>query len=168
MSTNGPTYEAAVPIDCAAARVSLNATARRLHNHSRRAIAERARTLERLAAAPSHHVARQRRHLHQLLRELRATARRSLQDGRSRAATHLLVLGRATERARASERTARQRELTRLALALAAHDPERTLARGYAMVEDRVGEPLTSADAARAAREVRIRFHNGAVGAEIR
>ena len=71
-----PTHaaEAAVPVDCRAARESLNAAARRLHTHSRRAIAERARALERLAAAPGHVVARERRRLHQLARELRATA----------------------------------------------------------------------------------------------
>ena len=165
-----PTHaaEAAVPIDCAAARAGLHQSARRLEHHSRRAITERARTLERLAAAPAHHIAGQRRHLHQLLRELRATARRSLHDRRSRTATHLLVLGRATERARASERAARQRELHRLALALAAHDPERTLARGYALVEDRGGEALGSAQAARAARDVRLRFHDAKVDAEVR
>ena len=165
-----PTHaaEAAVPVDCAAARAGLHQSAARLERQSRRAIAERARTLERLAAAPSHHIARQRRHLHQLLRELRATARRRLQDGRSRTARHALVLGRAGERARASERTARRRELTRLALALAAHDPERTLARGYALVEDRAGAALGSAQAARAAGDVRLRFHDDAVDAEVR
>ena len=54
-----PTHaaEAAVPIDCNAARADLNAAARRLHDHSRRAITERARTLERLAARRRQHVA---------------------------------------------------------------------------------------------------------------
>ncbi|MBV9338496.1 MAG: exodeoxyribonuclease VII large subunit [Solirubrobacterales bacterium] len=165
-----PTHaaEAAVPVDCAVARAGLHLSARRLERHSRRAISERARTLERLAAAPSHHIARQRTDLHQLLRELRAAARRSLQNGRSRAARHLLVLGRASERARGSERSAGQRELARLALALAAHDPELTLARGYALVADRAGEPLASAHAARAAGEVRLRFHDGTADAEVR
>ena len=67
-----------------------------------------------------------------------------------------------------SGRSARERELQRLSLALAAHDPERTLARGYALVEDRAGEPLGSAAAARAARDVRVRFHDDAVDAEVR
>ena len=165
-----PTHaaEAAVPIDCNAARAELAACARRLHVHSTRAISERARTLERLAAAPAQHVMRQRRQLHQLTREMRASARRAVSDGRARAARHLLVLGRSVERARTSERSGRERELQRLSLALAAHDPERTLARGYALVEDRAGDPLTSSDAARAARDIRVRFRDGAVEAEVR
>ena len=165
-----PTHaaEAAVPIDCAAARADMLAVARRLEVHSARAIVERARTLERLAAAPAQHILRQRRHLHQLLRELRASARRAVADGRSRAGRHLLVLGRAVERAGGSERSARERELGRLALALAAHDPERTLARGYALVEDRAGEVVPSAAAARAADSFRLRFHDGIVPATVR
>ncbi len=165
-----PTHaaEAAVPIDCAAARADLLAAARRLDVHSRRAIVERARTLERLAAAPARHILRERRQLHQLVRELRATSRRAVSEGRARAARHLLVLGRSVDRARGSDRSARDRELQRLSLALAAHDPERTLSRGYALVEDRAGEPLGSAAAARAARDLRVRFHDDAVDAEVR
>jgi exodeoxyribonuclease VII large subunit len=164
-----PTHaaEAAVPIDCSAARENLNAAARRLQNHSRRAIADRARALERLAAAPGHHVARQRRQLHQLLRELRASARRGVTKGRERAGVHTKVLGRATERARTSDQAARRRELERLALALAAHDPGRTLARGYALVEDRDSRALGSAAAVRVAHDVRLRFHDGPVDAEV-
>ena len=156
------------PIDCNAARAQLAGSARRLEVHSRRAIVERARALERLAAAPSQHLFRQRRHLHQLLRELRASARRAASDGRSRTGRHALVLGRAVERARGSERAGRERELQRLALALGAHDPQRTLARGYALVEDRAGEPLGSATAARAAHDIRVRFHDDAVDAEVK
>jgi exodeoxyribonuclease VII large subunit len=165
-----PTHaaEAAVPFDCNAARAELASCARRLEVHSRRAIIERARTLERLAAAPAQQILRQRRHLHQLLRELRASGRRSVSDGRSRTGRHLLVLGRSVERARGSERSARERELQRLSLALAAHDPARTLARGYALVEDRAGEPLGSAVAARAAHDIRVRFHDDAVEAEVK
>ena len=165
-----PTHaaEAAVPVDCRAARASLGTAARRLHAHSRRAITERARTLERLAAAPGHHVARERRRLHQLVRELRASARRRVETGRDRAAAHLTALTRGTERARSTDRAARERDLRRLAMALAAHDPGRTLARGYVLVEDRAGEALASAAAARAARDVRLRFHDGAADAEVR
>jgi exodeoxyribonuclease VII large subunit len=170
ISCSTPTHaaEAAVPIECAAARADLLAVARRLDVHSRRAIAERARTLERQAAAPAQHIRRQRRHLHQLLRELRASARRGVSEGRSRASRHLLVLGRSAERARGSDRSARERDLQRLALALDAHDPERTLARGYALVEDRAGDPVTSATAARVAHDIRVRFHDGTVDAEVR
>jgi exodeoxyribonuclease VII large subunit len=164
-----PTHaaEAAVPVDCTAARTDVNAAARRLHTHSRRAITERARTLERLAAAPGHHVARQRHQLHQLLRELRASARRGVAKRGERAGVHAKVLSRATERAHTSERAARRRELDRLALALAAHDPERTLARGYALVEDRAGGALGSAAAAREARDVCLRFHDGDLPATV-
>jgi exodeoxyribonuclease VII large subunit len=164
-----PTHaaEAAVPIDCAAARADLIAAGRRLQVHSRRAIVERARTLERLAAAPAQHIARHRRHLHQLLRELRASARRAVSDGRSRSGRHGVALDRAVERARTTERAARRRELQQLALALAAHDPERTIARGYALVEDRAGEALGSAAAARAAGDLTLRFHDGRVPATV-
>jgi exodeoxyribonuclease VII large subunit len=164
-----PTHaaEAAVPIDCTAARAELVAGARRLEVHSRRAIVQRAETLRRLSNAPAQHIVRQRRQLHQLLRELRASARRSVEKGRSLVGVHGLVLGRTVERARGSERAARSRDLERLALALAAHDPDRTLARGYALVSDRAGEPLTSATAARNAGEVRVRFHDDMVDAEI-
>jgi exodeoxyribonuclease VII large subunit len=61
----------------------------------------------------------------------------------------------------------RPAELDRLRLALAAHDPQRTLARGYALVEDQAGEPVTTAAAARRAGRVRLRFADDAVGARI-
>jgi exodeoxyribonuclease VII large subunit len=57
--------------------------------------------------------------------------------------------------------------LERLRLALAAHDPERTLERGYALVEDGDGGVVTSAAAARAAGTVRLRFSDAAVAAKI-
>jgi exodeoxyribonuclease VII large subunit len=165
-----PTHaaEAAVPIDCGAARTDVVAFARRLHGHGRRAILERARALTHLARSPAQHVGRHRRHLHQLLRELRASARRITDEGRSLAGIHLLVLGRTATRAKSSDAERRRRELGRLALALAAHDPQRTLARGYALVQDRAGQPLTSTAAARAARELDLRFHDGAVPARVR
>ena len=165
-----PTHaaEAAVPIDCNAARAAMAGAARRLEVHSRRAIVERARTLERLAAAPAQHVTRERRRLHQLVRELRASGRRAVSESRSRSGRHALVLGRAAERARGSDRSGRERELQRFALALAAHDPSRTLARGYALVEDRAGDVVSSAAAARAAGSLRLRFHDDAVDAEVR
>ena len=113
------------------------------------------------------HVSRHRRHLHQLVRELRASARRACDRGQALADRHLLVLSRTRERTQGSETAKRRRELERLALALAAHDPERTLARGYALVQDPRGEPLGSAAAARDARDVRLRFHDGVLRARI-
>jgi exodeoxyribonuclease VII large subunit len=155
-----PTHaaEAAVPLDCAAARDALQAHAARLHLHGRRAIVERARTLARLSRAPAHHVARQRAWLHQKLRELRASSGRAVADGEratARGAAALARHGRANG--------TRRRSLDHLALALAAHDPQRTLERGYALVEAPGGEPVTSAASAAAAPELTVRLHDGAV-----
>jgi exodeoxyribonuclease VII large subunit len=164
-----PTHaaEAAVPVDCSAARANLVASARRMHRHGRRAVVERARALAHLSRAPADQVARHRAGLHQKLRELRASARRSCDRGRERASKHLLVLTRSATRAGSSEQQRRRRDLERLSLALAAHDPERTLARGYALVEDRSGEPLVTAGAAREATDLRVRFQDGAVAARV-
>jgi exodeoxyribonuclease VII large subunit len=181
-----PTHaaEAAVPVDCAAARGALAASTRRLERQGRRAVVERARTLARLSRAPAAHVERHRRRLHQHLRELRASARRGVAEG-GRAATARgaalarkaqaasLTQARGAHRARsdaaALERTAaaalarRRRDLDRLAVALAAHDPQRTLERGYALVEDTAGEPVSAAAAARALPALTIRMHDGRV-----
>ena len=56
---------------------------------------------------------------------------------------------------------------TALALALAAHDPERVVERGYAIVDDRAGNVVTSAEAAREAGAVRLFFADAAVDATI-
>jgi exodeoxyribonuclease VII large subunit len=164
-----PTHaaEAAVPIDCRAARADLGALANRLSAHGRRAIVERARALSHLSRAPMQQVQRHRRQLHQLVRELRASARRARETRRSLADTHLTVLSRSAARTQGSDCIKRRRELERLALALAAHDPDRTLARGYALVQDRAGEPLGSAASARDARDLRLRFHDGVVDAAV-
>jgi exodeoxyribonuclease VII large subunit len=170
MSCSTPTHaaEAAVALDCRAAQRTLELAARRLHEHGRRAVLSRARTLAHLSRAPGEHVGRHRRRLHQLVRELRAAARRRTEGGRSLAGVHALVLARSSDRARTSDRARRGRELERLSLALAAHDPDRTMARGYALVEDRGGVPLASAAAARRARELQLRFHDGSVPAVVR
>jgi exodeoxyribonuclease VII large subunit len=164
-----PTHaaEAAVPVDCIAARADVNAFARRLEGHGRRAILDRARSLALLSRAPARQVARHRTRLHQQLRELRASARRACEEGRSLASVQLLVLGRTVARTQSSERARRRTDLDRLALALAAHDPERTLARGYALVEDAAGEPVTSAAGAHDAESLGIRFQDGRVRARV-
>jgi exodeoxyribonuclease VII large subunit len=102
-----------------------------------------------------------------MLRELRASSRRKALDGRELANVHLLVLRRSAARAQSSDTARRRTDLERLALALAAHDPERTLERGYALVEDGRGEPLTSADAARKAAKLNVRFQDGRVPAQV-
>ena len=69
-------------------------------------------------------------------------------------------------RAAGPDAARRRRELERLALALAAHDPERTLARGYALVAGprrRAGRRRRPRPARRG--DLRLRFHDGAVGA---
>jgi len=169
VSCSTPTHaaETAVAIDCRAARSDVAALARRLDGQARRAIVDRARTLTLLSRAPGHQVARHRRRLHQLLRELRASANRAADERRTLASTHLLVLGRVAARAAGPERARRRGELERLALALAAHDPDRTLARGYALVEDAAGEPVGSAAAAREAETVGLRFRDGRVTARV-
>jgi exodeoxyribonuclease VII large subunit len=167
VSCSTPTHaaEAAVPVDLNAATAAATGHARRLSDHARRAVLTRARLLSQFIRVPAHHVGRHRTRLHQLLRELRASGRRPAADGRSLASVHLLVLRRSAARAVSSDTVRRRAELDRLALALAAHDPERTLKRGYAMVENRSGGLLTSASAARAARDLRLRFHDDVVPA---
>ena len=46
-------------------------------------------------------------------------------------------------------------------MALAAHDPQRTLERGYALVEAAGGAPVTSAAAAAASPELTLRMRDG-------
>ncbi len=169
VSCSTPTHaaEAAVPVDVRGARAEIAGHARRLHGHGRRALLGRAQLLVALSRRPHQHVERQRRRVHQLVRELRAAGRRSVEERRELGGVHLLVLRRSRERAVRSDRLARRRELERLALALAAHDPQRTLARGYALVEDRFGELVTSAARARRSREVSLRFHDGSVPARV-
>ncbi|HET6447534.1 MAG TPA: exodeoxyribonuclease VII large subunit [Conexibacter sp.] len=177
VSCSTPTHaaEAAVRLDVGEARATLLREARRLDLHGRRAVLTRARTLAGLARAPVEHVARHRRQLHQLLRELRASARRGVAHESDLAGTRLLVLRRKAEAARV-DHTRRRGELDRLLLALAAHDPERTLARGYALVERSVStadgevsghELVTSVAEARAAGTVDLRFHDGRVRANV-
>jgi exodeoxyribonuclease VII large subunit len=166
-----PTHaaEAAVPVDCVAARAALCSSAVRLRDHSRRAILHRARALTQLSRAPAQHVARHRARLHQLLRELRATGRRRAAGGRLWAGGQAAALQRSAARGatRGAQRAKRDRDLEGLRLALAAHDPARTMARGYALVQDRSGAPLGSATAARAARDLTVRFQDGALTARV-
>jgi exodeoxyribonuclease VII large subunit len=166
-SCSTPTHaaETAVPCHCEEARASLQAAARRLDHHGRRAVLDRARVLARLSRAPAQHVARHRTALHQSLRELRAAGRRGMAARKERAARHALVLAR--KGAAASAEARRPATLERLRMALDAHDPERTLERGYALVEDRADGVVTSARAAREAGAVRLRFADAAVDATI-
>jgi exodeoxyribonuclease VII large subunit len=190
VSCSTPTHaaEAAVPLHCGQALEALAADAGRLSLHARRAVLSRARALSSLARAPAQHVATQLAGLHQSVRELRASARRAVGDRLALTARRLLVFSRKADvaelaRVRAEQALAasagrlerssgtagatRRRELERLRLALDAHHPERTLARGYALVEDRTGRPVTSVAAARRAGDVGVRFADGVVPARI-
>ena len=167
LSCSTPTHaaESAVPVDCLQARADALRLARRLSVHGRRALLHRAQVLVRLSRAPGEHVARERRRLHQDLREMRASGRRRIADERTRIARKALVLER--KAAAATVDAQRATGLQALAMALEAHDPERTLERGYALVTDCAGELVTSAAAARGAGEVRLRFGDAAVDATI-
>ncbi|MEA2194890.1 MAG: exodeoxyribonuclease large subunit, partial [Solirubrobacteraceae bacterium] len=162
-----PTHaaESAVPVHCFEARATVLAVARRLDVHGRRALLHRAQTLVRLSRAPGEHLAGERRRLHQRMREIRAAGRRRVQTELGRSARKALVLDRKAHAATVDARGATR--LSALALALAAHDPARTLERGYALVTDGAGEIVTSAAAARRAGDVRLRFGDAAVDATI-
>jgi exodeoxyribonuclease VII large subunit len=169
VSCSTPTHaaEAAVPLHCLDARFTLRDAAARLQRHAAEGVIRRARALAALSRAPAAHLERQRRALHQTLRELRAASRRLLAEQRARSARRVQALDRSRTRAQADCITRRPAELERLRLALTAHDPARTLARGYAMVEDAASRPITTAAAARAAGAVVIRFSDDAVAARI-
>jgi exodeoxyribonuclease VII large subunit len=148
------------------ARPAVLATAQRLSVHSRRALLHRAQALARLSRAPGEHLKRERARLHQDVREVRASGRRRIESEHARIARRALVLDRKAHAAMLSAR--RATGLEALAMALAAHDPQRTVERGYALVTDRAsGEPVTTATAARAAGDVALRFGDGAVDATI-
>ncbi len=149
------------------ARAELPRAAIRLREHGRRAVLNRARLLASLSRAPGAHVERQRARLHQQLREIRAGSRRRLESEHDVTGRRALVVQRKAEATLSDCRQRQPRELERLALALAARDPQRTLERGYAVVESATGEPLTSAARAREVRELRLRFADGAVPAQV-
>ena len=166
VSCSTPTHaaEEAVGVDCVRARAHLGDAAARLQDHGRRAVLGRARTLAALSRAPAEQVARQRRRLHQQLREIRAAGRRRVTGERALTHRRAEVLARQTDAAVGHCHRRGPRELERLALALAAHDPQRTLERGYALVQGPAGEPLPTAARARAQTEVRLRFADGTLG----
>lgn len=169
VSCSTPTHaaEEAVGVNCAQARTALKGSATRLSENGHRAVLRRARTLAGLSRAPSEQLHRQRGRLHQQLREVRAGARRRVQGERTVSARRALVLER---KATATARDCRERaprELERLALALSGHDPQRTLERGYALVQSPAGEPLATAAQAKREGKVQVRFADDTVAARI-
>jgi len=169
VSCSTPTHaaEAAIGIDCGRARVELAGSATRLRDHGRRAVLDRARLLAALSRAPSVHLDRQRRGLHQKLREIRAAGRRRIGGERLLTQRRAVVLERKAASSLLDCRERRPRELRGLALVLDGHDPQRTLERGYALVQDQRGEPLVTAASARRAGAVRLRFADGELPAKI-
>jgi exodeoxyribonuclease VII large subunit len=167
VSCSTPTHaaEAAVGVDCHRARAEQLAAATRLRDHGRRAVLLRARQLAALSRAPATHLERQRTRLHQQLREIRATARRRIDSERALSARRAVVLQRKSGSTLHDCRERHPRELERLALALAGHDPQRTLERGYALVQSPAGEPIVTAARAREHDELNLRFADGVIPA---
>jgi exodeoxyribonuclease VII large subunit len=165
-----PTHaaEAAVPLDCVAARASIERGAGSLRRAAEGAVPRRTPHLVSLARGPARALRREQLALNQKTREIRAASERGIAerlDFQRRLAT--VVLERARRRAAGPDLERRREALHRAAVALRAHQPERTLERGYALVEAGDGEPVTSAAAAVAAERVRLRFSDGSVGAKI-
>jgi exodeoxyribonuclease VII large subunit len=169
VSCSTPTHaaESAVPLHCREARSQVHAFASRLAVHARRAVLDRARHVAHLSRAPGEHVARERRALHQKLREVRASATRRAREERAATATRGRALARRAAAAAGPELAARRTALDGFTLALGAHDPERVVERGYAVVDDRRGNVITTAAAAREAGAVRLYFADAAVDARI-
>jgi exodeoxyribonuclease VII large subunit len=169
VSCSTPTHaaETAVPLHCGEARSQVHALASRLAVDARRAVLDRARHVAHLSRAPGEHVARERTRLHQTLREVRASATRRARDESVATAGRAHALARRATAAAGPELAARRTALDGFTLALAAHDPERVVERGYAVVDDRRGNVITTAAAAREAEAVRLYFADAALDARI-
>lgn len=162
-----PTHaaEAAVPLDCNAARGAIARSAAALRRSGEGAVGTRSKHLVALARGPARALRRERIALNQKTREIRAASERGLAE--RRAFQRRLVLARAAGRAAGPEASSRREALRRAEVAFRAHEPERTLERGYALAEDAAGEPVTGVAEALAAGRVRLRFADGRVGARI-
>ena len=152
------------------------------------AVASRAHRLAACSRAPTRSLRDERARLHQLLREIRASANRGIGQRVQLAGTHALVVSRKGSSFAAADASARSqlitaarsvnarttaalatdsRRIDALARAVDGHDPQRTLERGYALVTDAAGDAVVTAPAARRARSVVIRFADDAVGATV-
>lgn len=165
-----PTHaaEAAVPLDCLAARGELGRCAASLRRAADGAVRARTPRLVTLARGPARALRRERLALNQKTREVRAASERGVAErlGFQRRLASV-VLDRARRRAAGPDMDRRREALRRAEVALRAHEPERTLERGYALVEARDGTAIASARDATAAERVRLRFADGSVGAQI-
>jgi exodeoxyribonuclease VII large subunit len=169
VSCSTPTHaaEAAVRCDCARARAEQAATAARLREHGRRAVLTRARLLASFSRAPAAHLDRQRARLHQQLREIRAGSRRRAETERRLTERRAVVLERKAASFLLDCRERRPRELAQMELALAGHDPQRTLERGYVLAQSADGSPVVTAASARERGELRLRFADGSLPARV-
>ena len=167
----------------------LAVAARRIDNAGRAAVVSRARDLAVHSRAPREHLDRHRVQLHQKAREIRAASRRGViarEEWQRRIAGMVLQRKLAAARARAvgerAELARRAADLDRAGRALAerqaqalrisrtalnAHDPQRTLERGYALVTTPDGDPLVGAEALRAAGAFDVQMADGAVAARV-
>ncbi|MCB0860114.1 MAG: exodeoxyribonuclease VII large subunit [Solirubrobacterales bacterium] len=186
-----PTHaaEAVIGIDVGAARSAMPEVVARVARAGQLAVRDRISPLAALAAGPGRAIRTERTALNQRTREIRASAERGLKErvsdstgriqrgllpvvaraGRSVDSDrqHVLALP-ASLRAQVARRLDQgERRLETERVALRAHDPQRTLERGYARVEDRAGEPVVDAPGARKAGEVKIRFADDAVDAVV-
>jgi exodeoxyribonuclease VII large subunit len=186
-----PTHaaDAVVAFDVNRARSDLAERSRRLCRAPSQAVSGRAASLLACATAPARAVRTQRGVLDQKAREVRASSERGIALRGDRVASlleHRLspAISRASRavrddaaglsvRAGAAEAAARAmvesgRALGRAsAVALRAHDPQRTLERGFARVEDETGEPILTTAQARTAGRFGIVFADGRVDAEV-
>ena len=186
-----PTHaaDAVVGLDVVAARSNLIAATARVSRAGRIAVRDRVAPLAAMAAGPGRAIRTERLALNQKTREIRAAAGRGVSlrsEGVVRSLERGLVPAvernaRKVENGRArnsalpdtfgamiSRRLSRgQKKLDAERVALRAHDPQRTLERGYARVEDRAGEPVVDAAGARKAGDVKIRFADDAVDATV-
>jgi exodeoxyribonuclease VII large subunit len=125
----------------------LNQKTREIRAASERRLAERAASQKRIAGL--------------VLERARRRALGRVERAEEAGLRHGAALDSAAERALGRRRDA----LRNAAVALRAHDPERTLERGYALAETEDGEPLTGAAAVAAAERFSLRFSDGRVDA---
>lgn len=186
-----PTHaaEAAIPLDCVGARRGLGRCATALERAAGGAVGDRARHLAALARGPARALQRERAALNQNTREIRASSQRGLRERLSyQRRLAMIVLERAQrrgvgeaaagrgtlvrfseglDRAGSASMRRRRESLRRAEVALRAHDPGRTLERGYVLAETVSGEPLTSARDAAEAERLRLRFADGSLEARV-
>ena len=186
-----PTHaaEEVIGFDLNRARSDLAGQAARFARVPAAAISGRATALTARAAAPARAVRVQRGVLDQTAREVRASSERGLASRRERIGVLLAkslspAVGRAGRQgetalvglsvhASALEAVARAsveggRALCRAsAVTLRAHDPQRTLERGFTRVEDEAGDPILTTAQARVAGRFGVVFADGRVDTEI-